>query len=157
RLYIQMRGRRRAAQIERGLPTAVDLLVLALTAGLNLYTALQRVAAELRSSFPALAEELDITRRQAALRSLDHSLNQLADRVRLPEVRNLAIIMGQSERMGSDTTPVLLETSNTLRTSLRQRAETQANRTSLWMLFPTVACFLVAAGLVLVGPIFLEF
>src|SRR5438874_1623624 len=41
--------------------------------------------------------------------------------------------------------------------SSRSRAATQANRTSLWMLFPTVGCFLVAAALVIIGPVFLEF
>ena len=157
RLYIQTRGRARARQIERGLPTAIDLLVLALTAGLNLFAALQRVAGELRPNFPALAEELDITRRQAELRSLEFALEQLADRVRLPDVRNLALVLAQSERLGSDATPVLLETSTALRTTLRQRAETQANRVSFWLLIPTVACFLVAALLVLVGPVFIEF
>jgi tight adherence protein C len=157
RLFIQLQGRRRAQQIQRGLPTAVDMLTLALTAGLNLQAALQKVADELRPSYPVLAEELDITRRQAELRSLEHALEQLADRVRLPEMRNLALILAQSERLGSDATTVLLETSDNLRTTMRQRAETQANRTSFWMLFPTVGCFLLAAALIIVAPVFLEF
>jgi tight adherence protein C len=157
RVLIQMRGRNRAQEIQRGLPTAIDLLTLALTAGLNLLAALKRVAVELRHSYPVLAEEFDITARQAELRSLEHALEQLADRVRVPEMRNLAIILAQSERLGSDATTVLLETSDNLRTNMRQRAETQANRTSLWMLFPTVGCFLVAAALLIIGPVFLEF
>ena len=157
RLLIQFRGRNRAQQIQRALPTGVDLLALALTAGLNLYAAFQRVAIELRFSYPVLAEEFDYVRRQAELRSLEFALEQLADRVRLPEMRNLAIILAQSERLGSDATAVLLEASNNLRITMRQRAETQANRTSLWLLFPTVACFLVAAALIIIGPIFLDF
>ena len=147
-----MRGR----EIERGLPTAIDLLTLALTAGMNLYAAMQRVARELRYTHPALAEEFDITRRQAELSSLEYALRQLADRVRLPEVRNLAIILAQSERLGSDATTVLLETSNNLRTSMRQRAEAQANRASFWMLIPTIVCFLVGAGLLIVGPVMMD-
>src|SRR5262245_42499984 len=71
-LYIQVRGRNRSNKIERGLPTGVDLLALALTAGLNLQAGLQRVANELRFSFPDLAEEFDITRRHAELHSLEH-------------------------------------------------------------------------------------
>jgi tight adherence protein C len=156
RLYIQARGRSRARQIERGLPTAVDLLTLALTAGLSLFAAFKRVASELRYSYPALAEEFEITSRQAELRSLEHALGQLADRVRLPEVRNLAIILAQSERLGSNATPVLLETSSSLRTTLRQRAETHANRTSFWLLFPTIGCFLIGAGILIIGPVMLD-
>ena len=156
RLYIQGLGRKRARQIERGLPTAVDLLTLALTAGLNLFAAFKRVATELRFSYPVLAQEFEITSRQAELRSLEHALGQLADRVRLPDVRNLAIILAQSERLGSDATAILLETSNSLRTSLRQRAETQANRVSFWLLFPTIGCFLVGAGILIIGPVLLD-
>ena len=47
----------------------------ALTAGLNLYAALQRVARELHFSYPVLAEEFDYTRRQAELRSMEHALD----------------------------------------------------------------------------------
>jgi tight adherence protein C len=156
RLYIQARGRSRTQQIERGLPTAVDLLTLALTAGLSLFAAMQRVARELRYSHPALAEEFEITARQAELRSLEHALGQLADRVRLPEVRNLATILAQSERLGSNATSVLLETSTSLRTTLRQRAETHANRASFWLLFPTIGCFLLGAGILILGPVMLD-
>ena len=156
RLIIQALGSNRARQIERGLPTAVDLLTLALTAGMNLFAAIGRVAGELRFSQPVLAEEFEITYRQAELRSLEHALGQLADRVRIPEVRNLAIILAQSERLGSDATAILLETSNSLRTSLRQRAETQANRVSFWLLFPTIGCFLLGAGILIIGPVMLD-
>ena len=141
RLYIQVRGRNRSHEIERGLPTGVDLLTLTLTAGLNLQAGLKRVASELRNPFPDLSQEFALTGRQAELRSLEHALEQLADRVRIPEMRNLARILAQSERLGTNATTVLLEASNTLRTTMRQRAETQANRTSLWMIFPTVVLF----------------
>jgi tight adherence protein C len=157
RIFIQMRGSNRTQQIRRALPTGVDLLTLALTSGLSLQAALKRVAGELRFSYPVLSEELDFTRRQAELGSLEHGLDQLAERVHLPEMRNLAIILAQSERLGSNATGILMETSNNLRTTMRQRAETQANRASFWMLIPTVACFLVAASLLIIGPVFLEF
>src|SRR5207237_8173514 len=84
RIIIQVQGRNRAQEILRGLPVAVDLLTLALTAGMNLYAALERAARELRYSHPVIAEEFDITRRQAELRSLDHALDHFADRVRAP-------------------------------------------------------------------------
>ena len=43
------------------------------------------------------------------------------------------------------------------RLTSRQRAEAQANRTSFWMLFPSVFCFWVAAAIMLVGPAYLQF
>ncbi len=157
RLYIQAHGRTRARQIERGLPTAVDLLVLALTAGLNLFAALQRVAGELRHTYPALAEEFDITRRKPSSAASSSRSNSLPTASACRKCATWPWCWRRSERMGSDATPALLEISNSLRTTMRQRAETQANRVSFWLLFPTIACFLVAAAIVLVGPVFLEF
>jgi pilus assembly protein TadC len=157
RVYLYFRGRARARQIERGLPLAIDLLTLCLTAGQNLLAALKQVSEELAFSHPALARELAIAHRQAELHSLEQAMKQWADRVPVPEVKNLALLLVQSERLGTDAASTLLELSNNMRATLRQRAEAQANRTSFWMLFPSVFCFWVAAAIILVGPPYLEF
>ena len=157
RAYITLRGRHRGRQIERGLPIAVDMLTLCLSAGQNILAALQRVATELRMSHPVVAAEFEIIRQQAQLRSLQPALQQFADRVQVPEARNLAMILIQSERLGTDASATLLEYASNLRTSLRQRADAKANRTMFWMLFPTLLCLWIPAGIVLIGPAVLEF
>ncbi len=157
RAYVALRARKRARQIELGLPFAIDLLTLALSAGQTILAALQQVAGELRHSHPALAEELEIVRQQSAISSLEHTLAQLAERVAVPEVRNLALLLIQSERLGADASTALLEFSNNQRVNLRQSAEATANRASFWMLFPSVLCLWVAAAIVLIGPIYFEF
>jgi tight adherence protein C len=157
RVYVALRARKRSRQIELGLPFAIDLLTLALSAGQTILGALQQVAGELRSSHPALAEELEIVRQQSAISSLEHTLAQLADRVAVPEVRNLALLLIQSERLGADASTALLEFSNNQRVNLRQTAEATANRASFWMMFPSVLCLWVAAAIVLIGPIYYEF
>jgi len=157
RVYLATRGRTRARQIERALPLAVDLLTLCLSAGQNLLAALRQVSEELHFSHPALARELAITHQQASLHSLEHAMKQWADRIPVPEVTNLALLLIQSERLGTDAAGTLVELSNTLRVSLRQRAEAQANRASFWMLFPSVFCFWIAAAIILIAPPYLEF
>jgi tight adherence protein C len=157
RVYVALRARKRSRQIELGLPFAIDLLTLALSAGQTILGALQQVAGELRHSHPALAEELEIVRQQSAISSLEHTLAQLADRVAVPEVRNLALLLIQSERLGADASTALLEFSNNQRVNLRQHAEASANRASFWMLFPSVCCLWVAAAIMLIGPIYFEF
>jgi tight adherence protein C len=111
----------------------------------------------LRFSHPVLAQELTITQQQAELHSLEHALKQLADRVRVPEVNNLTLLLIQSEKLGTDTSSSLLEMATNFRTTARQRVEAQANRASFWMLFPSVFCFWVAAAIILIGPAYLEF
>jgi pilus assembly protein TadC len=157
RVYLYFRGKSRGRQIERGLPVAVDLLTLCLSGGQNILSALERVSIDLRFSFPVLADELRIVHQQAELHSLDQALHQWADRARVGEVRNLALLLAQSEHLGTDTAAALTEFASNFRVNLRQRAEAQANRTSFWMLFPTVFCLLIAAAIILIGPAYLEF
>jgi tight adherence protein C len=157
RVYVALRGRYRSRQVSRGIPLAIDLLTLCLSSGQNLLTALRQVAHELRFSHPVLAQELTITYQQAELHSLEHAFKQLADRVRVPEVNNLALLLIQSEKLGTDTTTTLLEMATNFRTTTRQRVEAQANRASFWMLFPSVFCFWIAAAIILIGPAYIEF
>ncbi|MCI0455825.1 MAG: type II secretion system F family protein [Gemmataceae bacterium] len=157
RLYVNYLARKRSREIERGLPVAIDLLTLGLSGGQNILAALARVSHELRHSFPVLAAELQIVLRQAELRSLPFALQQFANRVGVPEVRNLSLILTQAERLGTDISTALLEFSSNFRTTLRQRADAQANRASFWMLFPTILCLWIPAAIVLVGPVFFEF
>jgi tight adherence protein C len=157
RIFINWRARVRARQIERGLPVAVDLLALGLSGGQSILSALRRVAREIGLAYPVLAQELRIVEQQTELSSLEHAMQQWADRVQVPEVRNLALILTHSERLGTDVGSALLEFSNNFRTTLRQRAETQANRASFWMVFPTLFCLWIPAAIILVGPIYAEF
>ncbi len=157
RVYLLLRARSRSQAIERGLPLAIDMLILCLSAGQNLLSALLQVARQLRPSNAVLAQELTIVHQQANLHSLEHSLSQWAQRVRLPEVRNLVMLLIQSEKLGADAAVTLNELATNFRVHARQRAEAQASRTNFWMLFPSVFCFWVAAAVVLIGPAYLEF
>ena len=157
RLHLLLRGRARARIIERGLPLAIDLLTLCLSAGQHLLGALDQTARQLWATHSVLGKDLMIVRQQADLHSLEYALRQWADRVRLPGVRNLTLLLIQSERLGTDAASTLLELAANFRTTARQRAEAQANRTSFWMLMPSVFCFWVAAAIILLGPAYLEF
>ncbi|HYV37026.1 MAG TPA: type II secretion system F family protein, partial [Gemmataceae bacterium] len=149
--------RRQTRAIERDLPLSIDLLVLCLSAGQGLVAALRQTATQLRRQSPILSRELAIVCKHAELRSLEHALKQWSDRVPSPEVRNFTLLLTQSERLGTDSAATLHELANSYRTNSRQRAESQANRTSFWMLFPSVFCFWVAAAIILIGPTYLEF
>jgi pilus assembly protein TadC len=156
RLYLHFRSRARLYEIERALPTALDMLTLCLSAGLNMLTSLERVVRELYCAYPVLAAELDIVRRQTELRTLEFALDQFADRVGLPQVRNLAVILSQSESLGTDTVSTLREYADSMRISLRQRADEVANKAAFKLLFPAYLLAL-GAGILLISPAILEF
>lgn len=157
RIYLHFRGKDRLRQLENALPVAVDMLTLCITGGQTLQASLGRVSRELAPAHPLMAAELSITRRHAELSNLPHALKQLGDRIPVGEVRNLAVILAQAERLGSETGAALLEYSTNLRTGLKQRADSRANQAMFWMLFPTILCLWIPAAILLVGPAILEF
>ena len=156
RVYVNMRGRARRNDISKGLPVAVDLLALGLLSGQNILAALYRVTKEIRFAFPALAEELEIVRQQAELNTLPLALARFSDRVQIPEVRNLVIILTQSQRQGTDIATALMEFVNNYRISLRQEADKQANQASFWLVFPSIFFLWLPAFAILVAPILFE-
>lgn len=156
RLYINIRAKSRNAEIERGLPVFADMLSIALLAGQGLTGALKRVTAQLRNAFPRMADELELVIRQTEMLNLNVAFEQWANRSQMPEVRNLAVILGQSQRLGNDVTAALMEYATNLRTGARQRADARAQRASFWMLFPTILCLWIPAAILLVGPLVFE-
>jgi tight adherence protein C len=157
RIYVLLRTRWRRREIERALPLTIDLLTLCLSAGQNILAALRQVSRELRISHPVLAEELGIVSQQADMHTLGVALRQWADRTPVPEVRNVALILEQSERLGTDVSATLQEFAAHYRTTLRQRAEARGNRVSFWMLLPSVFCLWTASAIILIGPAYVEF
>ncbi len=157
RVYLGYLARQRQRRIERGLPMAVDLLSLGLTGGQNIFNSLTRVAKEMRITNEVLADELRIVREQTEIGNLELAMMQFANRTNIPEVRTLALVLSQSERLGTDIAQTLMEFSTNYRTTMRQRAESQANRASFWMIFPTVLCLWIPSLVILVGPVYHEF
>jgi tight adherence protein C len=136
RLYLILKGYARRAAIERGLPTAIDMITLCLSAGLNVLNSIERVADELSLAYPELGFELQLVRRQADLRSLEFALVQFAERVDLPQLRNISVILNQSEKLGTDGVSVLREYADNMRIYQKQHAEAIANRAPLKMMIP---------------------
>jgi tight adherence protein C len=155
RVYLYIRSEARKFAIERAMPTAIDMIGLCLTAGLNIFVSLERVVRELYYSFPDLAFELDIVRRQAEMRSFDFALAQFADRVGMPNARNLSAILTQSETLGTDTVSTLREYADNMRFNMRQRAEEVANKAPFKLLFPAYM-LAIGAGILLISPTVLE-
>ena len=157
RLYVGGKAAARQAEVERGLPIFADLLSIALMAGQSLLLAMSRVTTQLKFSYPGLATELEIVLRQAELLNLATAFELWAERSQVEEVRNISVIVTQSQKLGNDPSTVLMDYANNLRVGLRQKADAQAQRTSFWLLFPTIGFLWVPAIILLLGPAFFEF
>ena len=143
----------RQAEIKKGLPDVLDLLVICVEAGLSLDQAVARTAQELEKAQPALSDELGIVAlEQRAGRARSDAWKHLAERTDVDVVRNLVSMLVQAEQFGTSIGKTLRVHSDTLRTKRVQEIEEKAAKLSVKLLFPLVLFIFPSLFLVVLGP-----
>ncbi len=155
-LLVKSRAKSRRTDIERAIPDMMDMLNMCVSQGLTVPDSLNRIAVDLKPVYPALSQELSIVVDQAKVGTLNEALQNFAERIDLPQVDSFATLLTQTERMGTSVSDALTDYSDTMRESLRQRADERANQASFSLLFPTVLCLMPAVFLFLMGPAAIE-
>jgi tight adherence protein C len=152
-LWLDRRKAERQTSFRRALPDALDVLVICLEGGLSLAGAIRRVAGELRTAHPLLAGELDIIQREMQLGlAPGEALRHFANRADLEEVRGLASVITQAERLGASLIKALRVHSDALRTKRVLYAEEMAQKAAVKILFPTFFCIFPGIYVVILGP-----
>lgn len=151
--WLDRMKRKRQSNFRRALPDALDVLVICLEGGLSLSAGLRRVSTELRTAHPALASELAIVQREVQLGlTSGEALKKMGERSDLEEVRSLASVILQSERLGASLVKSLRVHAESLRLKRYQRAEEKAAVAATKVLFPTLLFILPAVFVVVLGP-----
>lgn len=151
--WLDRMKRKRQSNFRRALPDALDVLVICLEGGLSLSAGLRRVSTELRTAHPELASELAIVQREVQLGlTSGEALKKMGERSDLEEVRSLASVILQSERLGASLVKALRVHSESLRLKRYQRAEEKAAVAATKVLFPTLLFILPAVFVVVLGP-----
>jgi tight adherence protein C len=136
-----------------GLPEALELLVIAVEAGLALEDGIDRIVAELRHSQPALADELAITCADLKiLPSRDVGLANFAKRIDAPSVRSLVTTLSQTMRYGTPLAQALRVVSAELRNETLIRLEERANRLPVLLTIPMLLLIFPSIFLIVGGP-----
>jgi tight adherence protein C len=140
----------RNERIRRDLPDSMDLLSISVEAGLPFDSALSQVA---RNTRGPLADELFrvLQEMQIGLGRID-ALRALAERTNVVELRGFVTAMVQADQFGIPIASVLRVQSRDLRVKRTQRAEEQAQKVPVKILFPLVFCILPALFIVVMGP-----
>jgi len=147
---VTSRARQRQHAIVKSLPDAFDLITTCVEAGLGLDAALSRVSEKVQGPF---AQELSRSLREIALgKSRRDALKELGDRTQVPDLMQFTNAVIQAEAMGSSIGQVLRVQSDQLRVRRRQRAEEQAYKAPVKMLFPLVMCIFPTLFIVILGP-----
>ena len=144
---------KRKQAIQLGLAEALDLMVVCVEAGLGLDQTIQRVALELKRSQPEIAEEFQLVYlEQRAGQSRAEAWRNLAERTDLDAVRALVAMLIQADQFGTSVATCFRVHSDTLRTRRRQRAEEQAAKTTVKLVFPLVFFIFPSLFVVVLGP-----
>lgn len=143
----------RQLNIRLGLPEALDLMVICAEAGLGLDQAMMKVAQEMRLSQPEITDEFGLVNlEQKAGRPRADALKNLADRTAVDTVRTLVNTLVQADTFGTSVAKTLRVYSDTLRTQRRQKAEEEAAKTTVKLVFPLVFFIFPALFVVALGP-----
>ena len=145
--------RRYLAEVERGLPDALDLLVICADAGLPLETALDRVALEFRESDPPTANELSLTSGEMrVLPDRRSALINLGSRTGLDSLIALGGTLAQTLQYGTPLTQALRTLSGEMRHTMLMRFEERAARLPVLLTLPMIGLFLPCVIIVVLGP-----
>lgn len=152
-IYVKNAIQRRQKAIQKGLPDALDLLIICAEAGLSLDAAMTRVAAEMDRSCTQVAEEFGLVAIELGfLPDRRQALANLTKRSPLPSIRGVVNTLLQTEKYGTPLAKSLRVLSAEFRSDRMMRAEEKAARLPAILTVPMIVFILPALMIVLVGP-----
>ncbi|GAA0440117.1 MULTISPECIES: type II secretion system F family protein [Sphingomonas] len=152
-IYLKNRITKRSDAIRKGLPDALDLLVICAEAGLTVDAAFGRVARELGRAYPELGEEFSLTAIELGfLTERRQAFENLTQRIDLDAIRSVATTMIQTEKYGTPLASALRVLSAEFRNERMMRAEEKAARLPAIMTVPLILFILPTLFVVILGP-----
>jgi len=152
-VFLGNKSKKRTDLVRKGLPDALDLLVICAEAGLTVDAAFNRVAKELGRAYPELGNEFALTAIELSfLTERRMAFNNLAYRVDLESVRGVVTTMVQTERYGTPLASALRVLSAEFRNDRMMRAEEKAARLPAIMTIPLILFILPVLFIVILGP-----
>lgn len=147
---LRSKSGKRQNEIRRTLPDALDLLSITVEAGLGFDAAVSRVSKQaggpLGEELFRVLQEMQIGKPRA------EALRDLGERSTIPELKSFVLAMIQADIFGISIAKVLHVQANEMRIKRRQRAEEQAQKVPVKIVFPLLFCIFPALFVVILGP-----
>jgi tight adherence protein C len=153
---LEQRMRERNALIFAELPYVVDLLSLAIEAGLDFRRAVERLV-EFSEPTPLINELRYFLHDVDMGVSTENALKNMSERVHVLAFFSFVEAIIQATQMGVDITPTLHAQAEQMRTTYFQQMEKEANRTPVLILMPTVLCIFPPMLILLLAPAVVKF
>ena len=143
-------GTKRQQQIQRALPDALDMLTVSVEAGLGFDAALSQVARNTEG--PIAGEFFRVLQEMQIGKSRTDALRGLGERTTVMDMRTFASAIVQADSLGIPIATVLREQAKDMRLKRHQRAEEQAQKVTVKIMFPVVLCILPSLFVIVIGP-----
>jgi tight adherence protein C len=152
--YVRRMAGKRQHEIARGLPNALDLLVVCVESGLGLDQAILQVSKELENAHPEISQEFGLVNLElkAGKRRVE-ALRNLAERTGVDDLKKLVAVLIQADRFGTGVAQSLRAHADFMRVQARQVAEEKAAKLGVKLIFPIFFCILPSLFVVTVGPV----
>src|SRR5688572_14932697 len=152
-IWLKNKVTKRSHAVRKGLPDALDLLVICAEAGLTVDASFGRVARELGKAYPELGDEFALTSIELGfLTDRRMAFENLATRIDLDAVRGVVATMIQTEKYGTPLASALRVLSAEFRNERMMRAEEKAARLPAIMTVPLILFILPVLFIVILGP-----
>ncbi len=153
RYWITRRAEERKEQIVNGFPDALDMMLVCVEAGQSLDQSIMRVAKEIRTGFPALADEFEIVAYELkAGKDRIQVLRDMGERAGVPDVASFTTVLIQSASFGTSIAEALRVFSSEMRDKRVMRAEEKANTLPTKMTLATMMLTVPPLLIILIGP-----
>ncbi|WP_172296450.1 type II secretion system F family protein [Pseudoruegeria sp. HB172150] len=151
--WVTRRQQARQEEIINGFPDSLDMMLVCVEAGQSLDQAILRVAKEIRSGFPALADEFDtVSQEMKAGKDRVSVLRDMSERCGVPDVASFVTVLIQSASFGTSIAEALRVFSAEMRDKRVMRAEEKANTLPTKMTLATMMLTVPPLLVILVGP-----
>jgi len=152
-LWVFLQTKIRQEKIVKGLPDALDLMVVCVESGLGIDMTFKRVGDEMLPICKDLSEEFTLTTLEVrAGVSRDDAFKNMNLRMGVSEMNSLTTLLSQTSRFGTNLATALRVHSDAMRTKRRQLAEAMAAKAVVKMVFPLILFIFPAIFVVLIGP-----
>lgn len=155
-IWVNRKISQRKYAIARLLPETVDLLGLCVEAGLDFTTAVRWIIEKVPSN-PMIEELAFVLEEIKWGKPRTHALKDMSKRLNISEVSSFVQTLVQAERMGTPVAEAFSILSEDTRLQRFHRGERFAMQAPIKILLPLIFCILPVIGIVIGGPIFLQF
>lgn len=151
-IWLWFATKSRQEKITKGLPDALDLMVVCVEAGLGLDATFKRVGEEMSALCKEISEEFHLTNLEIrAGNTRDEAFKNMAVRTGVAEVKSLMTVLNQTSRFGTSIATALRVHADSMRIKRRQLAEEVAAKSSVKLVFPLVLFIFPAIFVVIIG------